>query len=232
MAGPPADETLVRAVRAALAAAGDPDRAVQQQRYMRSSLPYHGVTMAQVRRIARAAAAEHPLTDRARWEATLRTLWDSAEHREERYAVLTIARMPAARSWHDPELLDLCEHLVVTGAWWDLVDETALHLVGTVLLRHRDAVTGRVRGWAEVDDIWLRRTAIICQLQHGADTDIALLRHAVEANVDDPSYWLRKAIGWALRQHARTDPDWVRLEVARLGDRLAPLSRREACKHL
>lgn len=232
MAGPPADETLVRTIRAALSTAGDPERAVQQQRYMRSSLPYHGVPMPQVRRIARSAAAERPPADRPSWEATLRTLWDSAEHREERYAALTIARMPRARAWRDAAFLDLCEHLVVTGAWWDLVDETAQHLVGDVLLRHRDAVTWRVREWAAADVVWLRRTAVICQLRHGADTDLALLRHAIEANVDDPSFWLRKAIGWALRQHARTDPDWVRHELARLGDRLSPLSRREAGKHL
>ena len=59
-----------------------------------------------------------------------------------------------------------------------------------------------------------------------------LLRHAIEANVDDRTFWLRKAIGWALRDYARTDPDWVRAEVDRLGDRLSGLSRREALKHL
>jgi 3-methyladenine DNA glycosylase AlkD len=73
---------------------------------------------------------------------------------------------------------------------------------------------------------------VICQIGHKTDTDVALLRHAIEANVDDRSFWLRKAIGWALRQHARTDPDWVRAEVDRLGDRLSGLSRREALKHL
>jgi 3-methyladenine DNA glycosylase AlkD len=61
---------------------------------------------------------------------------------------------------------------------------------------------------------------------------VDLLRAAVEHNLDDGSFWLLKAIGWALRDYARTDPDWVRAEVARLGDRMSGLSRREATKHL
>ncbi len=85
-----------------------------------------------------------------------------------------------------------------------------------------------MRAWARDDDLWVRRTAVLSQLAHGGATDTALLHDVVEANVDDTSFWLRKAIGWALRQHARTDPDWVRAEVELLGDRLSGLSRREA----
>ena len=73
---------------------------------------------------------------------------------------------------------------------------------------------------------------MICQVGRRADTDTDLLRHAIDANVDDPTFWLRKAIGWALRDYARTDPGWVRAEVLRHGDRLSGLSRREALKHL
>jgi 3-methyladenine DNA glycosylase AlkD len=232
MVAPGPDAELVGAVRASLAAAGDPHRAAQQQRYMRSALPFHGLAMAEVRRTTRRCVEQHRPADRASWETTIRALWDGAGHREDRYAALTIARMPWARAWRDPAALDLAEHLVVTGAWWDLVDETAQHLVGDVLRRHRAEVTARVRGYAGAADVWLRRTAVICQLQHGADTDLDLLRHAIERNVDDESFWLRKSVGWALRQHARTDPGWVRAEVARLDDRLSPLSRREATKHL
>ena len=112
------------------------------------------------------------------------------------------------------------------------LDETATHLVGHALMEDPAAVTPAVRDWATDADVWLRRTAVICQLRHGPDTDLDLLSYAIEANVDDPSFWLRKAIGWALRQHARTDPQWVLDEVSHLGDRLSPLSRREALKHL
>jgi 3-methyladenine DNA glycosylase AlkD len=85
--------------------------------------------------------------------------------------------------------------------------------------------------WSVDDDVWLRRTSVLCQVGRGPDTDVALLRRVVEANLEDPSFWLRKAVGWALRDHARTDPAWVWAEVDRLGDRLSGLSRREATKH-
>ncbi len=72
----------------------------------------------------------------------------------------------------------------------------------------------------------------LCQLLRKGDTDLALLTFAIERNLDDTSFWLRKAIGWSLRQYARTDPAWVRAYVDSLGDRLSGLSRREATKHL
>ena len=156
-------------------------------------------------------------------------LWDDATHREQRYAALAFARHRRARAWLDVAALDLHRHLVVTGAWWDLVDEIAQHLVGPVLADHRVATTPVIRRWATDADLWVRRTAVICQLRHRADTDVVLLRHAIDANVDDTTFWLRKAIGWALRQYARTDPDWVRAEVDRLGPRSEqPLSPRGA----
>ena len=72
---------------------------------------------------------------------------------------------------------------------------------------------------------------MICQVGRRGATDSELLRHAIAANVEDPTFWLRKAIGWALRDYARTDPNWVRAEVARHAG-LSGLSRREALKHL
>ena len=82
------------------------------------------------------------------------------------------------------------------------------------------------------EDRWLRRTSVICQVAAKDSTDVALLELACEVNLDDGDFFLRKAIGWALRQHARTDPDWVRAFVAAHGDRISGLSRREALKHL
>ncbi|WP_122262868.1 DNA alkylation repair protein [Ornithinimicrobium cerasi] len=237
MTGSPGyDVALVAGVRAALASAGDPVRAVGQQRYMRSTLPFHGVTLPEVRRLVADQLRRHPPADRATWEATVRELWDGATHREERYAAVAVARDRVAARWRDPELLGLCRHLVVTGAWWDLVDETAGHLVGPVLLAHRAEVTPVVDAWATGEDLWLRRTAILSQLGHGAATDTALLERCVVANLEGSpfggEFFVRKAIGWALRQHARTDPAWVLDLVRRHGARMSRLTVREATKHV
>ncbi|NYD41438.1 3-methyladenine DNA glycosylase AlkD [Nocardioides panaciterrulae] len=129
-------------------------------------------------------------------------------------------------------MLPLVHHLVVTGAWWDYVDDVAANLVGPALVADRERATPLLRAWASDEDPWVRRTVVLCQLKSRRDTDLELLRHAVECNVDDPSFWLRKAIGWALREYARLDPEWVRAEVARLDGRISGLSRREALKRL
>jgi len=117
-----------------------------------------------------------------------------------------------------------------------VVDEIAAHLVGSVLAGHRDAVTQTIRGWAADDHLWVRRTAILAQLRHGADTDVALLAEVLDDNLTDSphgsDFFIRKAVGWALRQHARTDPAWVITYVAGREPRLSGLSRREALKHL
>jgi 3-methyladenine DNA glycosylase AlkD len=219
-------------LRQELAAAGDPARAEAQQRYMKSAMPYHGLTLPELRTILRPHLAELAAADRAEWEQTVRTWWDGATHREERYAAIAVARHRRARAWQDPAELGLYRHMIVTGAWWDVVDDIAQHLVAGVLAAYRHETTPVMHTWAVDEDLWLRRTAVLCQTPHGPDTDLALLTFTVEHNLDDTSFWLRKAIGWALRQHARTDPDWVRAYVDSLGPRLSPLSRREATKHL
>jgi 3-methyladenine DNA glycosylase AlkD len=201
---------------------------------MKSAMPFHGIASAELRALLRPllADAAYRLPDRAGWEAAVRDLWDHATHREERYAAIALTGHRAYRAWQDPGTLPLYAHLVTTGAWWDLVDPVATDRVGPVLLHHRAAVTPTIRDWATGPDLWLRRTAILSQLKHREATDTALLQVCVEANLAERSFWVRKAIGWALRQHARTDPDWVRTHVAGWGDRLSGLSRREALRHL
>jgi len=222
---------LADAIRAALAVSGDPVRAEGQQRYMKSDMPYRGLTSPELKALLRPLLAAYRPVGRAEWEATVRDLWEQATHREEWYAALAVARHRRARAWLDPRSLALWRHLVVTGAWWDVVDDTATHLVRDTLAGHPAEVTPVIDAWSVDEDVWLRRTSVICQVGRREATDRDLLLRAVEANLDDPSFWLRKGIGWGLRDYARTDPDWVWAQVDRLGDRLSPLSRREAAKH-
>jgi 3-methyladenine DNA glycosylase AlkD len=219
-------------LRAELAAAGDPAKAAAQQRYMKSAMPYHGLAAPELRALLRPHLRAFEPLDRTEWEQTVRAWWDGATHREEWYATIALARHRVARGWQDVGTLDLYRHLVVTGAWWDVVDETGQHLVGACLAADRARATPVLYAWATDDDLWIRRTSVICQISHGQELDRGLLTYAIERNLDDRSFWLRKAIGWALRQHARVDPDWVRAYVAELGHGLSGLSRREAAKHL
>lgn len=219
---------LVAAIRNQLAERADPERAAQQQAYMKSEMPFHGIPMPEVRRLTRAELrAAGPCPDRASWERTIRGLWDSATRREERYAALVVARFPRHRPFAaDPESLELYRHLVVTGQWWDLCDETA-HLVGIVLAAHPAEIAPVLREWSRVENLWIRRVAILAQLDHKVLTDTALLAYAIEGSIDDRDFFARKGIGWALRQFSKTDPDWVRRFIAEHPE-LSGLSVREA----
>ncbi len=225
---------VVAAIRTALAAVGDPERAAAQQAYMKSQMPYRGITSPELKALLRPILADpaYRIAERGEWERAVRDLWDGATHREERYAATALTGHRTYRAWQDPDTIPLYRHQVVTGAWWDLVDEVASNRIGPILLAHKPEVTPVVEQWIEDEDLWLRRTAIICQLTFKERTDLGLLRAAIEPNLEDPSFWIRKAIGWALRQYARTDPDWVRATVDEYDGRLSGLSRREALKHL
>lgn len=229
---------LIDRVRATIAEHGDADRADSQQRYMKSVMPYRGVTAPILREALRPLLADPDLRlpTRPAWEATVQTLWDDAAYREERYAAIALTGHPTSRGWQDSETMRLYEHLITTGAWWDLVDPLAADRVGPIVRENPEVEGLRLREWACGRSLWLRRTAIISQLGAEGATDTDLLTDCIEPNLQDPDFstefFIRKAIGWALRQYSRTDPDWVREFVADHHDRLSGLSRREALKHL
>ena len=222
---------IVERLRAALAANADPAAAVEMQRYMKSAMPLRGVAKPAREQLLKAAVTAHPLAGPAELDAVVRELWDGAEFREERYLALSLTGHRRHVPWLDPSWVPLLQHWIVTGAWWDFTDEIASRRIGPLLRAHPAALRPVIRGWITHPDRWLRRTSVICQLQARDAADTALLTEAIEANLADPDFFLRKGIGWALRQHARVDPDWVRRFVDGHPD-LSPLSRREALRHL
>jgi len=215
-----------------LADAGDPERALKQQAYMKSVLPYYGISMPDLRRITTTVMREYTFDGAEQLEATVRFVWDNVTHREQWYAALTLLGAKQFSAFRNLEFLDLYEHLIITGAWWDVVDDVATHFVGPLLRAEPEVMTQVLRQWAADDHLWLQRSAIIAQVGAGTETDTELLRQVIEPSLERREFFLRKAIGWALRDYARTEPEWVRTFVAEHDDRLSPLSKKEATKHL
>lgn len=229
-------DALVRDLRVdvvrALHDVADPERARGQQAYMKSAMPFHGVTVPVVRKLVAEMVKSRPLPDADTWEQAVLALWRQAERREERYAAVELLNHSRHRRWLEPGRMAMIEEMVVTGAWWDYVDAIASVAVGQMLNRHPPKVAALLRGWASDADIWKRRTAILAQLKRGKSTDEALLFALIEPSIDEREFFLRKAIGWALRQYSRVSPDAVVAYVERHADRLSPLSKREALKAL
>ncbi len=128
--------------------------------------------------------------------------------------------------------LPLYEELITTGAWWDYVDEIAVRRVGPMLLSGTQRVEHLVVAWSTAPDMWKRRSAIICQVGAGERTDVELLYACIEPNLGDREFFIRKAIGWALRAYARSAPSAVSTYVELNAGRLSGLSRREAVKNI
>ncbi|TNC19837.1 DNA alkylation repair protein [Amycolatopsis alkalitolerans] len=224
-------DELVSAVRTELAAVADPVKAPEMRRYMKSAMPFYGVPKPQRQAVTRRLFAGYPLPDRGAFVGAVEKLWREAEFREERYVAIDLTGYRASARWQDSSLLPLYEEMIVTGAWWDFVDEIAARRVGPILRAEPAVVGPLMRKWAVDPDLWRRRTAIICQLGAKDRTDLELLTFAIEASIGERDFFLRKGIGWALRQHSRVDPGWVRRFVDEHPG-LAPLSVREALKHV
>lgn len=219
-------DELAVAVTAALRAEADPKRAPGQQAYMKSALPFFGVPVPRARRITIDAA--RGTRDAAVLRDAAVRLWDGAVAREQWYAALALLALRPHRG--DPSILPLIEKFVRGGQWWDITDELA-HRVAELLDADAVAMSAVVRAWMTDENLWIRRLAILSQLGRRERVDRQLLTDVIEANIADRDFFIRKAIGWALREGARTDPDWVRAFLTG-HPALSPLSVREASKHL
>jgi len=223
----PAD--LVTTLQAALEAAAVPGQAEPMTAYMKHQFAFLGVP-APARR-----AAQKPTLD-ALAPATgdeliafARACWADACPRELQYAATDALRRhnKALPAVHLPDLAAL----ITTRSWWDTVDALATHAVGPLVARHPELST-TMDAWIDDNDRWLARTAILHQLLWKDRTDASRLFAYADRRAADTDFFIRKALGWALRQYARTDPEAVRAYVESRGDRLSLLTRREALKRI
>ena len=222
---------LTAKVRRALRAVAKPANAPAMQAYMNTTTPFLGCSAKPLRAACKETFRDLAFDDARAWSRTVLGLWRGAKYREERYAAVELCAHKCSRAFRDGfEAVPTYEEMIVTGAWWDLVDGLATHRIGGVLAAHPKEMKKTLRAWAKGDDLWLRRTAILAQVRFRDATDLVLLEDCIAPSIRRKEFWLRKAIGWALRSHAYTDMAWVKRYVAAHPE-LSGLSKREALKH-
>ena len=165
--------------------AADPSKAEPMASYMKTETPFYGVSARERKVISRLLAAEFPAMSRDDYVHAVGTLWHG-EFREEKYLAIAYARL--FPRFVTLSSVPIYKNMITQGAWWDFVDEVAAHLVGSVLLKQRDRLTQTMESWTTSDDMWLRRTSIICQLRHKAGTDTELLGSACTRNLESPEF--------------------------------------------
>ncbi len=199
---------LLPRLRTALQQVGDSIKAPAMQAYMKSAMPYHGVPTPLFREVCKATFADVQFTAASHW------------------------RDKRARPFQTPSAMKMYEELIVSGAWWDYVDDIASHRIGPILRDYPVPMRRKMLSWSKSNSLWKRRTAIICQLGFKAETDLELLYACIEPSVESREFFLQKAIGWALRQYAWTDGAEIKRYVRLKRVRLSALSCREALKNI
>jgi len=221
------------ALRAAFAAHADAARALPMRAYMKSTLPFYGIAAPLRRRLTAELLKAQPLPDAATLVQTMRVLWRQAGFREERYAAIELPRSGPHRL--DIELLPLIEEMIRDGAWWDYCDDLSGNLLAQLLQQHPRVLKPLLRRWARGGDLWLRRAAFLCQRKlRPPQFDAVLLYDCILPSIGAGrfagEFFIRKGIGWALRERSYAAPDEVRAFLREYGAQLSTLTRREAMK--
>jgi 3-methyladenine DNA glycosylase AlkD len=201
----------------------DRGRARAMAKYMRDQFPFLGIPTRERRALTRAVLRDTPVPGERELAAFARRAWKFDE-REYQYAACDVIAAHVGLS--SAGLLADLRFLITHKSWWDTVDALAPS-VGVLVLAHPQLRT-ELDSWIGDDNIWVARVALLHQLRFKTHTDSGRLFRYCRQRATDEEFFLRKAIGWALREYSKTDAAAVRRFVAANADRLSPLSRREA----
>ncbi|MEV6400282.1 DNA alkylation repair protein [Streptomyces sp. NPDC051907] len=221
-------ETVLTRLTAVYPTGADAARAVQAAAYMKGVAPFLGIPTPARRALSRTVLDGTPRPDEADCAALALRCWELPE-REYQYFAVDYLRVHVGRC--SSGFLPVARHLIVTVPWWDTVDLLAAHVVGP-LVAADPKLAAVMDAWIEDDDLWIARTALLHQLRYREATDAERLFSYCLRQAGHRDFFIRKAIGWSLREYAKTDPEAVRDFVEGARDRLAPLSVREAMKNL
>ena len=222
-------DQLIAIAAGELAKRADAEKAAGMAAYMKTDMPFYGVQKKGRTEVFRIIKRQFPLPDNSAYRAAIEALWEQP-HREEKYLAIGLAK--SYDEFLSTDNLDLYRRLIVEGAWWDFVDEVAIHCVGIVYLNERSQTEPTIEAWVDDDVMWLRRTSLIAPIKHKADTDYKMLFDHCLRRAHEKEFFIRKAIGWTLREYAKTQPERVRSFLLKHRDKWSGLTFREAAKHL
>ncbi|WP_437005734.1 DNA alkylation repair protein [Streptomyces sp. enrichment culture] len=219
-------DTVLERLTGEYPAAADAERAAGMRAYMKDAAPFLGLTSPVRRSLTRTVLAGLPRPDESDCTAVALRCWRLPEREYHYFAVDYLRRHVTHCS---SGFLPVVRHLLTTVPWWDTVDLLAAHVVGGLVAADR-GLARDMDAWIEDEDLWLVRAALLHQLRYKEHTDTDRLFGYCLRQAGHGDFFVRKAVGWCLREYAKTDPDAVRAFVAEHRTRLVPLSVREALR--
>ncbi|MBP2645172.1 MAG: alkylation repair protein [Firmicutes bacterium] len=202
------------------------EQAVPMAAYMKNNFPFLGIakprrTVLHQKMLKQAKQGRH-----IDWEFVFR-LWAQEEREFQYFAVDYLIALKNELKKEDIEKL---EKLITTKPWWDTVDSLAGTVTGELCAKYGELIGSAILPWAEVSDLWLKRTAILFQLKYKDRTNTEVLSQVINSNLGTKEFFINKAIGWALREYSKTNPSWVKAFIE--NNNLHPLSVREGSKYI
>jgi 3-methyladenine DNA glycosylase AlkD len=219
---------MIKDLEKLFSSAANPEIALKQSAYMRNLFPFLGITKPARTLLEKEIFKKAPVRDLAILQKTLLELWRQ-DHREFHYTALCLAERH--RKIFTPEILPTLEAMIRTKSWWDTVDTIAPNLIGHLVKTHPH-LTGVMDRWIEDPYLWIRRAALLFQLRWKQETDEERLFAYCQKTMHEKDFFIRKAIGWVLREYSKTKPQAVEKFISHHRPRLSNLSIREASKYL
>jgi 3-methyladenine DNA glycosylase AlkD len=219
-------QEMIQSIKESFEQHRDISNAKAMEKYMKNHSPFLGIRSPQRKELSKPYLA-NKITDELILLELVYELWNM---KEREYQYLAIDFLNKNNKVISLTSVLFLEQLILQKSWWDSVDSLAASVIGPLLLRHEDEMHVVVAPWITSENLWLNRSAIIFQLQYKEKTRLDILKRAIEAHTRSKEFFHKKAIGWALRQYSKTDPEWV-VEFLDEHD-MQPLSVKEASKYL
>lgn len=207
----------------------DSHRAVSMKQYMRNQFDFLGVTSVPRKELFSTWKSQLPknLSSEQRWEI-IHELWEK-EEREFQYVA-----MDWLHSWKASEIQELdhknIKFLIANKSWWDTVDLLSSSVLGKYGQKFPEKMLEVIEEWSIENSFWLHRATIIFQLRYKQKTNLITLENQIVRFKNNKEFFIQKSIGWALREYAKTDPNWVEKFVEK--HEIVGLAKREALKYV
>jgi 3-methyladenine DNA glycosylase AlkD len=205
----------------------DPEVAQGQKAYLKNQFEFFGLKSQQRRDVQKAFVKEHGWPSLEAMPDMARAAYEWPQREMHYFGMELVGKY---KEKLNPTHFPLIRHLILTHSWWDTVDYIASSLVGAIVKRFPEQKL-LMDDWSQSEELWLQRSAILHQLKYKQETDVKRLFRYCEAGLSHQDFFIRKAIGWALREYSKVDARAVQIFVEN-HPKLSGLSRREALKWL
>ncbi|HVX28556.1 MAG TPA: DNA alkylation repair protein [Parafilimonas sp.] len=201
-------------------------KAAGAKAYLLNQFEFYGLIMAERRKICKDFIKSNPISSIAEIEKIVKQAWQLPEREWQYFALELLAHYK--KQWK-LSTIKIIEYCITHKSWWDTVDSIADAWAGEYFKLFPEQMISITGKWNQSENMWLQRCSLLFQKKYKDKTDTKLFSKYIKHLASSKEFFVRKAIGWSLREYAKTNPSWVKNFVE--SNELSPLSKREALKH-